>query len=122
MKIVGGTFGVSGGASLEDDGVLRLRGAKQGNYKSSDVRSVNTTSSKERKFSTISFLLGAIFFGLIGAFILGGLGVLIAVVISIAGSFRSSTTNLAEIGFADNETVTIECADYEVNRLVAFRG
>lgn len=120
MKIIGGSFGTKGRATLKQ-GQLVLTGDSQGGYNPEDIQTVNATAHKDRKFSVLSLFLGllltwiaASFFGLIG-FILG-------LLLAVAGSFHSTKWEQVDMQFTDGRSVTLNCNRNAVKSLFAFQN
>lgn len=120
MKIVGGNFGVKGSAFLSRDNKLVVEGVQRAIYSPKEVLSVSANVTKEKKFGILGFIVGAIILGIILGFLLNLLGVIIALVIAIAGSFYSEKSNIVEVRFSDNKSVTLECTPRGVKKLVQF--
>lgn len=119
MKIVGGQFGVSGSASLNEKD-LTIKGAKRGVYTCDQVRAVNTEVVKEKKFGITGFILGAIVLGVLFAALFGFLGAIIGIALSVVGSFYSKKHHFADVQFADGMSVRLQCSGYSANELVMF--
>ncbi|SDG67717.1 hypothetical protein SAMN05216603_1034 [Pseudomonas benzenivorans] len=118
MKILGGNFGVSGSAFISRDQKLVIEGASKGIYAPEEIRSVSANVSKEKKFGVFGFLVGAIMLSIVLGMFLNIIGVLIAIVIAIAGSFYSESKNMVEVKFKDDKSVTLECTPKAVKKLI----
>lgn len=120
MKIIGGNFGVKGSAYISRDNMLVVEGAIKGIYSPDQIQSISTRTSKEKKFGIIGFILGAIILSVILGIFLGILGVGIALIVAISGSFYSEKSHIVEVKFTDDKSVTLECTPRRVNKLVRF--
>ncbi|MDM8350881.1 hypothetical protein P8H27_18560 [Pseudomonas sp. sp1636] len=120
MKILGGNFGVNGSAFISRDQKLVIEGASKGIYDPEEISSVSANVSKEKKFGILGFLVGAIILSIVLGMFLNVVGVLIAIVIAIAGSFYSESKNVVEVKFKDDKAVTLECTPRSVKKLIQF--
>ena len=120
MKIIGGNFGVNGSAFLSRDNKLVVEGAQRAVYSPNDVLSVTANVTKEKKFGILGFIVGAIILSIVLGLLLNILGVIIALTIAIAGSFYSEKSNIVEVRFNDNKSLTLECTPRGVKKLIQF--
>lgn len=121
MKIVGGSFGLSGRATFQSRDFLIISGAIKAKYSPSQVQAVSATEERQRKFGVLGFLIGApLLAALLSAF-LGLLGVVIGVVVALAGSFYSKKTNIVRVCFDDGKEALLKCSKFDANNLVAFK-
>ncbi|MBG7601732.1 MAG: hypothetical protein IZT60_04185 [Gammaproteobacteria bacterium] len=120
MKIIGGNFGVKGSAFISRDKKLVIEGAQKAIYSPQQVLSVSANVTKEKKFGILGFIVGAIVLSIILGLLLNVLGVVIALVIAVAGSFYSEKTNIVEVKFNDNKSVSLESTPRGVKKLVQF--
>lgn len=120
MKITGGNFGIKGGAYISRDKKLVIEGSQKKIYSQEDVGSVLASTSKERKFGAGSFIIGIIIFTVVLGLLFNLVGVLIAIVLSILGSFYTEKKNTVEVQFNDGKSVTLDCTPRAVSKLVAF--
>lgn len=121
MKIIGGSFGLSGRATLQDGDYLIINGALKAKYSPMQVEAVSATEQKERKFGILGFLIGApILAAMLGVF-LGVPGAIIGIVVALAGSFYSTKSRTVRVRFNDGGEVLLKCSKSDVNRLAAFR-
>lgn len=118
MKILGGNFGLSGSAFISRDQKLVIEGASKCIYIPEEISSVSVNVSKEKKFGIFGFLVGAIILSIVLGMFLNVVGVLIAIVIAIAGSFYSESKNVVEVKFKDDRAVTLECTPRSVKKLI----
>ncbi|MCQ4323158.1 hypothetical protein [Stutzerimonas stutzeri] len=118
MKILGGNFGVSGSAFISRDQKLVIEGASKCIYIPEEISSVSANVSKEKKFGIFGFLVGAIILSIVLGMFLNVAGVLLAIVIAIAGSFYSESKNVVEVKFKDDRAVTLECTPRSVKKLI----
>ena len=120
MKIVGGNFGVKGSAFLSRDNKLVVEGAQRAGYPPNEVLSVSANVTKEKKFGILGFIIGAVILSIILGLLLNIFGVIIALIIAISGSFYSDKSNIVEVRFSDNKSVTLDCTSRGVKELVQF--
>lgn len=117
MKIIGGSFGLTGKASLVKDGSIKIKGAKTVTYPGSEVILVNAKQIKERKFGVVGFIIGSVILGAIGIIYFGVVGLAIGVLISLAGSFYSKKQNIVSLTFKDEKQIELECTKSESEAL-----
>lgn len=120
MKILGGSFGVTGSAFISRDQKLVVEGASKGIYSPEEIKSVVASVTKEKKFGIFGFLVGAILLSVILGIFFNVVGVVIAIVIAIAGSFYSESKNIVDVQFKDKKSVTLECTPRGVKKLIQF--
>lgn len=120
MRILGGNFGVTGSAFISRDQKLVVKGALKGIYSSEEIKSVVASVTKEKKFGIFGFLVGVIILSVILGLFFNAVGVVIAIVIAIAGSFYSKNKNIVEVQFKDEKSVTLECTPRGVKKLIKF--
>lgn len=120
MKIIGGNYGIKGSAYISKDKKLVIEGAQKSIYSTEQILSVTASVTKEKKFGIIGFIVGAVILSIILGIFLNVLGVVIALIIAIAGSFYSEKTNIVEIKFNDNKSVSLECTPRGVKKLIQF--
>lgn len=122
MKILGGSFGVSGSAKITSEGWLIVNSARSGKFTSSDVASVSTRQEKQRKFGWIGAILGGLILLVVLGSMFGPIGALLAIVLAIAGSFYSQKSNSAEVTFVNGDTLSVQGTGREINMLVGLRN
>lgn len=120
MRILGGNFGVTGSAFISRDQKLVVKGALKGIYSSEEIKSVVASVTKEKKFGIFGFLVGVIILSVILGLFFNAVGIVIAIVIAIAGSFYSENKNIVEVQFKDEKSVTLECTPRGVKKLIKF--
>lgn len=120
MKIAGGSFGPTGKVAIGFNGKLVIKGAKRAEYAATDISSFNTSTSTAKSFGYLSFIVGAIVLGFIGLLLLGILGAVIGLVISVAGSFYSTSSSQADLEFADGKSLSVTGTGSEITRLAKF--
>ncbi|MFL1404178.1 hypothetical protein ACJO2E_02390 [Marinobacter sp. M1N3S26] len=121
MKIVGGSFGLSGKARFSGK-YLEVIGDRKADYQSADVTSVNVRQEGERKFGLIGAIIGAVLLGFLLGIPFGPIGWGIGIAIAIAGSFYSTKKYFADLEFSDGGKVSLQTNDYEAKKLVQFQG
>lgn len=122
MNIVGGSFGVSGSARITKEGNLEVRGVKAMRFAGSEISSVTARTEKERKFGYLGFVLGAIILSVILGAFLNVLGIVLAFVLSAAGSFYSNRKTIADVAFSTGDMVSLECTSGQVARLIKLKN
>ena len=121
MKIVGGTFGTRGYAWLRKDQSLDIKSDRKRVYPQESVRRVEARTESQKNFGCFSFIFGAIIFGAIFGFLIPGIGIIIGLVIAVALSFYTTKKQIVEITLGDDEKVVVECAGWQVRRLVGIK-
>jgi hypothetical protein len=116
MKIVKGSFGTSGKASIKSDTLL----VGKFSYNKDDISSINAEVIKESHFGTVGFVFGAAILGIIGFFILAILGAVIGVVLAFVGSKYSTSEHVVALTFNDSKTVTLSGSKSEIADVVRF--
>ena len=121
MKIIGGSFGLKGSAAyISRDNMLVIEGANKSIYAPDQIMSVSANTEKEKKFSILSFLVGAIILSIILGFFLNILGVVLGIIIAVFGSYYSNSENIVDIKFTDNQEVKLNCTPRGVKKLIQF--
>ena len=121
MKIIGGSFGVSGSASITGEDV-QIKGSITVRKSIKDIDRVIARAHQERKFGLVGFVLGSLFLGFIGLVLAGPIGVLIGIVLTIAGSFYSEKFGIADIEFKGGDKITLQGSVREINNLTGFNS
>jgi hypothetical protein len=122
MKILGGSFGVSGSAKVTSEGWLIVNSTRSGKFTSSDVASVLAKQEKHRKFGWTGAIIGGLILLAVLGSMFGPIGALLGVVLAIAGSFYSQKSNSAEITFVNGDALSVEGTGREINMLVGLRS
>lgn len=120
MKIIGGSFGLKGGAYISRDKMLVIEGAHKSIYSPDQIKSVTANAEKEKKFSILSFLIGAIILGILLGMLLNVLGIIIGIIIAVFGSYYSNSENIVDIHFTDSKEVKLNCTPRGVKKLIQF--
>lgn len=121
MKIIGGSYGVTGTLSVADDR-LNVRSTRSASYSASEIDKVVSRTEKQRRFGVFGFLIGAFILAILFGIFLNILGVVIGIALAAAGSFYSTKTYFAVVTFTDGGTVEVEASHRQITRLVAFKG
>lgn len=119
MKIVGGSFGIKGSAYVAGS-VFAVEGATKKDYRSNEIASVDARVEKKRSFGIVGFIVGAVLFTIIGMMVFGFIGGLIGFILSVAGSFYTTKTNVVDVSFTDGKTLAAEGTDRSIRNLVKF--
>lgn len=122
MKIIGGSFGLKGKAWLSADKYLVVEGDRSKKYQNEDIASMTSGDASKRKFSLLSFIVGALILGWLGLIFLGILGLIIGIIIAVAGSFYSEKKGVVTISFKDNSVLNLECTQRGSKKLFTFWG
>ena len=120
MKIVGGSFGLKGKVYISRDNMLVIEGVNKSIYSSEEIGSISARTEKEKKFSILSFIVGAIILSILFGIFLNILGVAIGVVIAIFGSYYSNKENIVDIKFIDGKEVKLNCTPRGAKKLIQF--
>lgn len=121
MKIVGGTFGTSGGAYLSNDGYLVIKGAKSINYRPGELVSLVAEQKVESKTSVLSILFGVVITIVLTVFF-SLIGLVVGLLLTYFGSRYKSKDDVVNLEFTDGERVVLECTPRQVKKLVQFKG
>lgn len=121
MKIVGGSFGLTGSAFISG-GTLTIDADRKADYAANQLKSVVAEQQSSKAFGFIGALVGAVLLSVIFSMMLGPLGVLAGVCLAIAGSFYTTTRNLVSVEFIDGCSVVLECTPRAVTKLVRLKG
>ncbi len=121
MILTGGTFGVNGGARFGPDNTLEIRASRGVRFSGEDVISAVASTSKNTGFSILSFVALAFLLSLVLGFFLSVFGVVIALVVAIAASFRTRVQHVVDMEFTSGDRVTIECNAAEADQLLQLR-
>lgn len=122
MKIIGGTFGISGSVWISRDKKCVVDGIPQKAYSPDQIAKVVASQSKSRRFGALGFIVGAIILGFLLGMLFGALGAIIGLVVAAAGSFYSTTQHILQIDFKDDNSVTIECTPRFASKILALKN
>lgn len=117
MRIVGGSYGAGGKLKL-DEGFLVIDGAFMKRIPVSAASSVNASQRTERNFGVISFLISAVIFCSVGAYLVGNWGIAAGMIVATALAFTKKTVFMASVHFDDGTHVDAEGWHYAVQKLV----
>ena len=121
MKIIGGSFGTSGTVSISQNESIHIEGAIRASKTKAEVKQVVAQSQKERGFGTLGFVLGAPMLCVAGWYIGGPMGVLVGLVLAIAGSFYGKKFSTAEVEFLSGERLSVRGSEQDINQLIRLR-
>ncbi len=121
MRIIAGTFGVSGDAFISKDRKLVVDAAKKTIYSNSQIKSVNTSIEKEKKFAIVGFVLGVIIFVPLIWIFFGGIGAMIMLLILFFGAYYNDKNNIVDVLFVDGESIKLNCTNRMVKNLIQFK-
>ena len=122
MRVIGGTFGVSGDAFINRQGELVIQAVKEVRFTGVQIKSLVARVEKEKKFGCFSFIIGAVILSLVLGLLLSIVGVVIGIILAAAMSFYSNSKNLVEVTFSTGDAVTLECTPRQVKKLVILKG
>lgn len=120
MKITGGTFGTRGYAFLRGDS-LDIRSDRKRVYPRQAVKRVEARTESQKNFGCLSFIVGALIFCTVLGLLIPVIGIFIGFVLAVALSFYTTQRQIVEITLNDDEKVTVECAGWQVRKLVSLR-
>ncbi|MBB3184718.1 hypothetical protein FHR95_002292 [Halomonas fontilapidosi] len=120
MRIIGGSFGTRGKIDIGKHGIT-VRGARTLTYLPSQLATLHARRESERRFAVLTFLLGLIIFGGLGFLFLGPLGLIIALVLCIVGSFYRRTNYYTDLVFTDGNSVTVETTRRQADQLAELK-
>lgn len=115
-KIVGGDFGTKGKVAITGK-TLAISGMKKASYTLDRIERVSTSERKERHFSALSALVGAILLGAILGMFFSFIGAVVGIAIGLIGSFYSTTETVADIHLPENLTVSVSASNRFVKKL-----
>jgi len=119
MKVVGGSFGVSGQATV-GGGYLSIQGAQVAQMDLDDIASKEMRVQADKKFGVLGFFFGAIILSAILFFILNVLGVVLAVIVAFMGSYYTKKIYTVDVTFKDGRKVTLQGSKRELDMLMAL--
>lgn len=120
MKIIGGSFGASGSLKIAGNNQIHIKSAQNATYPQDQIASISANTSKESKFGALGFIVGAIVLGSIGLALGGVIGLIIGILLSLAGSFYSKQTHGAVITFTDHKTTIITGSKANINQILSL--
>lgn len=118
MKIIGGHFGTTGRAWIQEDQFLKVEGAKSETVHGKHIEMLDTRIERERQFGCFVFVILALLLTLIGFFFIGLLGALIGFVLAIALSFNNKRRQIAELRLDGDRRLELECTTKEIRQLM----
>ena len=120
MKVIGGNFGLKGGAFISRDKRLIIESDKKAQYGPEDITSLEASTHKEKKFSILSFLVGAVILSFLLGMFLNVIGVILGIVLAVLGSYYSDSDDIVDIGFNDGKRLKLQCTPRGVKKLFKF--
>lgn len=122
MKIVGGSFGLSGRALIDDEGRLVVKGDRQARFSSDQISTVAARTEKDKKFGCFSFIIGAVMLSILFGIFLNVIGVAIGIILAAMGSFYTNSKNIVDLSLDTGETLSLECSSRQVRKLVSLKA
>lgn len=122
MKIVGGSFGTGGRARIHRQSLEIKGGAASATYSAREIESVSASPEEQRGFGAIGALFGFFLLSVILFPFLNFIGVVIALVVAVAGGFQSGKTGRAEVVFVDGSSVDLEAGRRQIDALVVMKN
>lgn len=119
MKITGGSFGHKGSAYVAGR-VFAVEGITKRDYRAADIRAVDARVEKSRSFGVFGFIIGALLFTFLGMLVFGVIGALIGFILSVVGSFYTTSNNVVEVEFTDGNRLTATGTDRSIKKLIRF--
>lgn len=121
MKIVGGSFGLSGSVSINyEKGVVFVSGASSHTYERDQLQGVDVEQSSESKIGCGSVLIGLLVITPLLTFFLNVIGLVIGLVLTVFGSRYDTKKHEATLRFQDGRNVRVQGSYREINRLPTF--
>ena len=117
MKVIGGSFGANGKAVVVQGEAVAISSTLKAEYPFGDVERFSAEEEKQRKFGALGCIVGAILLAFILTPFLGLLGLILAVVVAVVGSFYTKTENLARLDFVDGRQVLLSGDRREIEQL-----
>jgi hypothetical protein len=122
MKIIGGTYGLTGSVWISHDNKLVVNGARKKAYQPSEIKKATASQTKNRSFGCFGFIVGAIMLALLIGMFFGPIGALIGIILAGAGSFYTSTKHLLHVEFTDENSVIIECTPRFISKIISLKN
>lgn len=123
MRVIGGSFGNRGLAFFGRGArSLIIEANKSAKYPAAQVIRVDTRTQTDKKFGCFGFVVGLLIFGTLGMVTFGLLGLLIAFVLCVLGSYYSVDKNLVDVHMLDGCKVTIQCRSGQVSKLINMQS
>lgn len=119
MKVIGGSFGVTGQASI-GGGYLHIHAAQSVQIDLDDIASKEMRMLADKKFGIFGFFFGAIILSAILFFILSVLGVVLAVIVAFMGSYYTKKSYIVDMVFKNGQKVTLQGSKQELDILMAL--
>ena len=119
MKITGGSFGHKGSAYVAGR-VFAVEGVTKKDYRAADIKAVDARVEKSRSFGVFGFIIGALLFTFLGMLVFGVIGALIGFILSVVGSFYTTSNNVVEVEFTDGHRLTATGTDRSIKKLIRF--
>jgi len=121
MKIIGGSFGLKGSAFVAGSKLI-IESSQKAAYEPEQIADVSGRTESSRSFGWGGAIIGGILLGAIGVMLGGPVGAVIGIVLAIAGSFYSSKRLIAEVKMRDGKSLTLECTNRALDKLIKLSG
>lgn len=117
MKVIGGSFGVTGSASI-GSGYLHIHAAQVVQIDLDDIASKEMRMLADKKFGVLGFFFGAIILSGILFYLLNVLGVVLAVIVAFMGSYYTKKSYIVDVAFKDGRKVSLQGSKRELDTLM----
>ena len=122
MKVIGGSLGTTGEAVIGGQRLFIKVPSGKRKYNADEIALMNAEVVKKKEFSAGSFVLGAIILGGLGLVVLGPIGAAVGLLLSVLGSWRKSSDQIAHVEFSDGERITLSCTPRAIKKLFKLRS
>lgn len=114
MKLISGNYGL-GKVKLTDNGFIISRTGRELPF--SSIKAIESKVRKNKEQSIGSVLIGLIIITPILFLLFNIIGLVIGIVLSLAGSQYTTKSYSSEITFNDNTKLKVECNRWQMNKL-----
>ncbi|MDX1594930.1 MAG: hypothetical protein R3298_11830 [Gammaproteobacteria bacterium] len=118
--IVGGSFGRSGRAEVDDDGRLVLRGDVQAAYPMRRVTWIEASRKEPGVVGCLGYAVGIPAVAVLGFLVFGVLGTLAGFGAAVIGVYISARERSVRLAFDDGRRVDLVCTPKDARRLDAL--
>lgn len=117
LKIVGGSFGVTGTARLTQNSSLSIQGVSDAVYAKESITGIEAKQDNQRTVSVSSLIIG---FGVAVAawYFFGWIPALVIALFACGSAFYTKKDGVLNIQFSDGKTVSLRGGPYRVDEFV----